>query len=251
MIKSKKGFSILELIFSLAIMFVICLLFYKALTVSSRTMNLAGNNDETVQKSALVFSEELSRHLRYSQSSLISLYPSNGEEQGSLGFSFLYSEEHKLAKGEESIETLGFKKSYDASSLTAIDNTFNARLSKWKTAIFYFHDKEGTINPQAKNCIYQFVVKLTPSTSDYFLNKIPKSEYTPLDITTFVKNRHIRKVATNVVYFKASLENSPLVTIDATFSYGKGGSASGGSKEEQRSNLTEVFDVNTQIYPGI
>lgn len=232
-------------------------------------MDLAVNNDETVQKSGLVFSEVLSRHLRYSQPQLVTIYPEDPKDnsKGSRGFSFLYPEDYHIAKGVVGIQDIGFQKSYISGTPGALDAAFKEKFSKWRTCIFYYYDKTGVINPKSKNCIYEFAVRLKQGkasdldASDYFLSKQSKLDFNPSDpdapngfnLTSFVQDHKnsMKKVATNVVFFKVSQEEYPLVTVEVSFSYGKGGSSSNVKKEAAINDFTEVFDLGFQVYPGI
>ncbi len=264
--RKKIGFSLIEVVVVTVFMFAICMIFYKLLTVSTKTSNSSLSAGTTL-KTALVFSDIVSKPLKCTQASLITVYPMRDSQHQSKAFAFPYPGDYASSKLSCEFTDFGWQK-LDLNTTSP----FTGKLNVWETVVVYYYDKDGSVfgkdkkdkkdSSKYEDCIYEIVGKFPkdPATEAFFLQKtaLPTSFSTLLDdnLQAFVENARkagsFRRVAEHVVFFKVSLESYPMVRIDTSVAYGRGGSSvSAGAEDVNIGNTTEVFDLSFDILPGI
>ncbi len=258
LIRKRHGFSLFEAIFVVGFMAVLFALLYHALTVSMRTQSAIFNNDDAVKKNAYAFAEILARNMRQTLPPMIMVYPNTSSASPDKPNRFLETR-------AVSFIFTGKAPYFNPGSISLFEDSFEKMQLPGETSLLgaagmdvfavYYYDKDGEIFGE-KNAFYEILASLNTE-GQFFKRKGSTKSLAELEeeVKTFATvargyKAGYRKIAGNMVFFDISLDSYPVINVDSSFYYGKGGTSSKVS-QGNISNQSKVFDLDFQVLPGL
>ncbi len=271
-----SGTTLLEAVIVTSFMGLLFLLLYKAVDLSMRTYQSVFNGDISVRQNAYALEEIISRKIRESNADTISAYPLNpsfpnnntgafiipGSDYGWIAPAIQYMPGINLSPETEE-ESLSPSPS---PSPSAEEQDFVGGLAKFDVLFVYLYDRYGDFATRLRGSsakpsfrdrysLYEIRVKINPivltkrlsGTVDY---ATLKEFLISSALGSDKRSIRIRKLASNVVYFRVEMSKYPLLYIRSSFMYGKGGNSSRQVIEDRNiKNLTEIFELDFYAMP--